>query len=71
MDFDLFKNQVLSIVVLVLLLIGSSVLIINYAVETIKQKANSLIIFCSEEPIINSTEIQVFETTIYCQLSET
>ena len=71
MDFDLFKNQVLSIVVLVLLLIGSSVLIINYAIETFKQRVNSLRIFCSEAPIVGSTEIQVFETTIYCQLSET
>jgi len=71
MDFDLFKNQVLSIVVLVLLLIGSSVLIINYAIETFKQRVNSLSIFCSEAPIVDSTEIQVFETTIYCQLSET
>ena len=71
MDFELFKNQVLSIVVLVLLLIGSSVLIINYAIETFKQRVNSLSIFCSEAPIVDSTEIQVFETTIYCQLSET
>jgi len=71
MDFELFKNQVLSIVVLVLLLIGSSVLIINYAIETFKQRVNSLSIFCSEAPIVDSTEIQVFETIIYCQLSET
>ena len=71
MDFELFTNQALSIVVLILLLIGSSVLIINYAIETIKQKANSLIINCSETPIVNSTEITVFGTIIYCQLSET
>ena len=71
MDFDLFKNQVLSIVVLILLLIGTSVLVINYAIETFKQRVNSLSIFCSEAPIVDSTEIQVFETTIYCQLSET
>ena len=71
MDFELFINQLLSIVVLILLLIGSSVLIINYSIEIIKQKANSLIINCSETPIIGSTEIKVFETMIYCQLSET
>ena len=71
MDFDLFKNQVLSIVVLILLLIGTSVLVINYAIETFKQRVNSLSIFCSEAPIINSTEINIFETTIYCQLAET
>ena len=71
MDFELFTNQLLSIVVLILLLIGSSVLIINYAIEIIKQKANSLVIFCSEEPLIYATEINVLETTIYCQLSET
>ena len=71
MDFDLFKNQVLSIVVLILLLIGSSVLIINYAIETIKQKANNLTISCSESPILGSSEIHIFETTFYCQLTET
>jgi len=58
-------------VVLILLLIGSSVLILNYAIETIKQKANSLVINCSEAPILQATKIEVFETTIYCQLSET
>ena len=71
MDFELFTNQLLSIVVLILLLIGSSVLIINYAIETIKQKANSLSISCSESPILESTEINAFGTTIYCQLTET
>jgi len=71
MDFELFTNQLLSIVVLILLLIGSSVLIINYAIETIKQKANSLVINCTETPIINSTTITVFDTVVYCFLSET
>ena len=71
MDFELFTNQLLSIVVLILLLIGSSVLIINYAIETIKQKANNLVINCTETPIVNSTTITVFDTVVYCYLSET
>ena len=71
MNLELLPMALIAITVLTILLIGASIFAVNYAIETIKQKANSLVINCSETPIVGSTEIKVFETTIYCQLSET
>ena len=71
MNNEYLPTALISITVLVILLIGASILVTNYAIETIKQRANSLTISCSENPTLNSSEIYLFETVFYCQLAET
>ena len=71
MDNEYLPTALITVVVLVILLIGASIFVTNNVFETFKQRANSLDISCSETPILNSSEIHIFETTIYCQISET
>jgi len=71
MNNEYLPTALIAIVVLVILLIGSSVFVTNYAIETIKQRANNLSISCSDIPTLNASEIHLYDTTFYCQLTET
>lgn len=70
-NLEYLPTALITVAVLVILLVGASIFVTNNVIETFKQRGNSLDIFCSETPILYSTEIHIFETTIYCQITET
>ena len=69
MNLEQLPTALIAITILVILLIGASIFAVNYSIETIKQNANNLSITCSETPTIGSSEIHIYKTTFYCQIT--
>ena len=71
MNLEQLPTALITITVLVILLIGASIFVLENVFESFKQRANSLDIVCGETPILNSSQVHLFETTFYCQITET